>query len=275
MGVRRHRPGPPRPMGSPEAAPGQPEPERRRRPRQRRPPGRARQLRSRPPAAAGCIHFRRRRGGGTASGARGLKGRASRRGGRCPPTERRPGGAACGGEGGRRASPRGSLRAQAPRGRRGGRRPPAWVPGCRGCTAGSCPRPRRLSGVDRAPGPGGAAGTPRGSRHIAPPGVPDARGRCARPRGMPTPPRTPHLAAQVGAWPWGPSSTTRVPRAGILTAGGSPGVTGSVGTLGRPRRSLTRTCGQRHDRFSVCELGADDLALLVFYQTQDAWGGVS
>lgn len=97
MGVRRHRPGPPRPMGSPEAAPGQPEPERRRRPRQRQPPGRARQLRSRPPAAAGCIHFRRRRGGGTASGARGLKGRASRRGGRCPPTERRPGGAACGG----------------------------------------------------------------------------------------------------------------------------------------------------------------------------------
>lgn len=33
----------------------------------------------------------------------------------------------------------------------------------------------------------------------------------------------PHLVAQVGAWPCGPSSTSQIPRAGNRAAGGSPG----------------------------------------------------
>lgn len=224
MGVRRHRPGPPRPMGSPEAAPGHPEPERRRRPRQRRPAGRARQLPSRPPAAAGCIHFRCRRCCDTASGARGLKGRASSRPWRCPPTERRPAARRAGREG-------------RPRTRAGGVQVPAEVPsepkqragrpwGAAatrvGCTAGSCPRDWGPPGVAWAPGLGAAA-TPRGSQDISPPGVQDAQGGCTRPRGLPTPPHThPHRTwwHRWEAGPAAPAPPRRFPGQGTWQHGG-------------------------------------------------------
>lgn len=231
MGVRRHRPGPPRPMGSPEAARGHPESERRRRPRQRRPAGRARQLLSRPPAAAGCTHFRCRRCRDTASGARGLKGRASSRPWRCPPTERRPGGAACGGVGrpaadasGRRAGPcRGSFRAKAPRGRvvGGGGHPrgPRAVGVARLGAAPDTGPP----GVDWAPGLPGAAATPRGSQDVSPPGVQDAQGGCTRPRGMPTPPHTHPRRTWWHRWEPGPAAPApprRFPGQGTWQPGG-------------------------------------------------------
>lgn len=67
MGVRRHRPGPPPPMGTRgRAGPAEPAPSR----------CRPQAAPSRPPAAAGRVHFRPRRRRVTTSGARASKGRA-------------------------------------------------------------------------------------------------------------------------------------------------------------------------------------------------------
>lgn len=222
MGVRRHRPGPPRPMGSPEAARGHPESERRRRPRQRRPAGRCCRLHPLPVPALPRYRFRGARlkgegfqpalalpSDGKAAGRRGVRG----------------GGPA--GRGRKRAACR-SLQRFLPsqstsRAGRGGRRPPAWAPSCRGCTAGSCPRHgSSWSGLGAwPPGSGSdAAGLPRRlpSRSAGRPGwVHAAEGHADTTTHAPPP----HLVAQVGAWPCGPSSTSQIPRAGNLAARGS------------------------------------------------------
>lgn len=210
MGVRRHRPGPPRSMGRREAAPGQPEPERRRRPRQRRPPGRARSPPSRPPAAAGRIHFRRRRRRPIASGARGVKGRGPRphrpptgSGWRAPPrgTSPRASGPGCpagrpraapaprpgpalqgmhdrGRPRARRPLPAGGLRA-GPRQRQGHGRSPTTspLPDATTPVVGARGRGRRLLRPRRADSPGRG---PRSGRQ--PLGVADGCGRGGDPR---------------------------------------------------------------------------------------------
>lgn len=214
-------------MGSREAAPGQPEPERRRRPRQRRPPGRARSPPSRPPAAAGRIHFRGRRRRPIASGARGLKGRLPASaalpsdwkagGGRGPAgfpprvRARVPCGPAVGGGGGSPPGP-GAV----------GNARPASPP--RGRTAPRPPRERQ--------GHGGV------SHDVAPPGVHDARGRCARPRAAP--PAAPHPGARVGARRAPPA----LPR-GFPGRGPSRGSLTAVDT-GLTLGSHRKACGHRH-----------------------------
>lgn len=182
MGVRRHRPGPPRPMGSPR--PRGASPRLRDAAAPTATPAGPREAAAQPPAVAAAaaaaarrLHFRRRRA------ALPLPGRAAERGG--PSAPRAPSG-----DGKAAAAARVSAEVPfAPR-----RPKPARVPRRGGFTAGSFPPGRRPRADGQGWLEGGSRDAPRGAHEHCPP-LPHPCPQCPTPR---TPRGSPSARAHTG-----------------------------------------------------------------------------